>query len=237
MDGRVELKYCVHERVAAHVLEIARAYLAPEPLARGARQRITSLYLDTDHLTFLRWHQSGAGDRFKLRVRGYGDPPGATLFAEIKRKTGAVVRKQRTPFAAERLDSVLEGCRRGSNATPRVLIRGIRESLRDPGSETAVTVDHALEYQPTRRSDLTGQPDAWRPLPLPTNPGQRLLVELKYGGAPPEWMDALIRTLAGSRVSFSKYVAAMTACGASPAADISAPLPTPSSHALPLELM
>jgi len=37
-----------------------------------------------------------------------------------------------------------------------------------------------------------------------------VLVELKYGHRPPDWMEALIRTLAPTRVSFSKYAAAMT---------------------------
>ena len=236
MNGRVELKYCVHERVAAHVLDIARVYLLPEPRARGPHQRISSLYLDTDDLTFLRWHRTGAGDRFKLRIRGYGEPPAATLYAEIKRKTGAVVRKQRTPFPSGQLDAVVEQCRAGSGATPRVLIRGTRESLRDPAAETAVTVDHALEYQPIRRSTLVGDAGAWRPLPLPTTPGQPVpvLVELKYGDVPPEWMSALMRALAPSRVAFSKYVSAMSACGA--LATATAP-PDVSSSTPHLELM
>ena len=216
MDGRVELKYCVHERVAAHVLDVARAYLSPEPLARGPRQRITSLYLDTDDLTFLRWHQAGAGDRFKLRIRGYGEPPAPTLYAEVKRKTGSVVRKQRIPFSAERIASVVDRCRAGSGATPRVLIRGIRESLRDPATETAVTVDCGHEYQSTRRADLTGNPRTWAPLPLPPTSGEPMLVELKYGAGPPDWMAQLIDALEPSRISFSKYVTAMQACPATP---------------------
>jgi VTC domain-containing protein len=73
--GRLELKYCVPDSVAAYVLEIAKAHLVPEPLADGPRQRITSLYLDTADLQFLRWHRERVPDRFKLRIRRYGELP------------------------------------------------------------------------------------------------------------------------------------------------------------------
>lgn len=213
--GRLELKYCVPERVAAHVLDVAHAYLEPEPLARGPRQLVTSLYLDTPDLRFLRWHQEGADDRYKLRIRGYGALPAATLYRELKRKTASVVRKDRKAFPADALRRVAEGCRARHGATPRTLIRGIRESLREPGGETAVTADRALQYQRTRRADLVGANGRWTALPLPPCPGSSpVLVELKFGEWPPAWMDVLIDALAPSRVSYSKYVAAMTGCAA-----------------------
>src|SRR5438046_2986645 len=83
-DGRVELKYCVPEPVAASVMTTARVFLLPDPLAAGSSQRVTSLYLDTAQLTFLRWNQQRVGDRFKLRIRCYGDLPTQTLYAEMK---------------------------------------------------------------------------------------------------------------------------------------------------------
>ena len=209
--GRLELKYCVPERVARQVLGVARGYLARDPLAREPRQRITSLYLDTPDLTFLRWHLDGATDRYKLRIRSYGEPPAATFYAETKRKTASVVRKEREAISAEALDAVIERYRVRLGATPRTLVRGFRESLRDPAGETAVTVDRALQYQSTRSADLIGDGRRWIALPLPPCSGPSpVLVELKYGDAAPTWMDALIRTLAPARVSFSKYVAAMT---------------------------
>jgi hypothetical protein len=54
-----------------------------------------------------------------------------------------------------------------------------------------------------------------------------VLVELKYGECLPEWMEALMRALAPSRIGFSKYVSAMSAGGAFAAA--SAPLAVRSS--------
>jgi len=100
-----------------------------------------------------------------------------------------------------------------SGATPRMLVTCVREPMRDPDDETAVTVDRDLQYQPTRRADLLGDACAWQPIPLSCASGPATaLVELKYGVQPPAWMDALIVQLAPWRVSFSKYVAAMNQC-------------------------
>ena len=87
IPGRQELKYCMSERVARRTLDAAREYLVQEPLATGPRQRVTSLYLDTPDLTFLRWHRDGVADRYKLRIRYYGAAPAHTLYTELKRKT------------------------------------------------------------------------------------------------------------------------------------------------------
>src|SRR6185503_12942135 len=76
--GRKELKYCVPATVSECVLDVARMYLVPDVLSLGPRQRVTSLYLDTPQLTFLRWHRDRAGDRFKLRIRRYGEQPPST---------------------------------------------------------------------------------------------------------------------------------------------------------------
>ena len=163
---------------------------------------MTSLYLDSPHLTFLRWHRLGATDRFKLRIRRYGDQPTPTLYAEVKRKTGSVVHKRRAAFPVDSLHLVLGSSyvpsseampgdsddlkefvrhRSRCRATPRVLVTCVRESLRDAMDGTALTVDRDLRYQPNRRADLAGTPCAWRPIPLPGHSGTEMaLVELKY---------------------------------------------------------
>ena len=230
--GRTELKYCVPGPISEVALDVARGHLVPDALALGPRQPVTSLYLDTPHLTFLRWHRQRAVDRFKLRIRRYGDHPATMLYAEVKRKTGSIVRKRRAAFTVESLQGVLEGSRAPHSeaspdgtddlkefirrrsqcgATPRMLVTCIRESLRDPREGTAVTVDCDLRYQPTRRGDLIGDGRAWRPIRLPSAFGAATaLVELKYTVEPPPWMEALIVQFAPWRVSFSKYAAAMS---------------------------
>jgi hypothetical protein len=208
--GRLELKYCVSESIAVRVLDIARAYLLPEPFASGPRQRVTSLYLDTPDFQFLRWHHERAADRLKLRIRRYGELPPHVLYSEVKRKTRSVVRKERTAFVADELPAVIASSRATWGAAPYALVTGMRESLRDPQGVVAVTVDRALQYQPVSYADLQGRATEWRRLPLPrSNAVDPVLLELKHGFDTPDWMLPLINTLAPARVSFSKYAAAM----------------------------
>ena len=210
-QGRSELKYCVPDLIAADILGAARGHLVAEPLAPGPHQRVTSLYFDTPDLTFLRWHRERAGDRYKVRIRRYGELPAATLYAELKSKSGSVVRKERDAFPAAALDAVVAQCRATHRATPRVLVSVVRESLRDPNGATAVTVDRSLRYQPTTHADMVGRARAWKPLPLPPCIGLApVLVELKFGEEPPGWMAALAAALVPWRISFSKYATAMT---------------------------
>jgi hypothetical protein len=232
--GRAELKYCLPGAISDAALDTAHRYLPPDPLALGLRQRVTSLYLDTAHLMFLQWHRERAADRFKLRIRRYGDDPTPLLYAEVKRKTGSVVRKRRAAFPAQALRAVLNGPdmsdvtsatgvsdeltefvrrRSQSGASPRMLVTCMRESLRDPQDGTAVTVDRELRFQHTCCGDLAGHPHAWQPMSLPNAfVGATVLLEMKYAIEPPPWMAALIVRLAPWRVPFSKYVAAMNQC-------------------------
>ena len=231
VKGRAELKYSVPGPIADTALQIARGYLRPDTFALGPQQIVTSLYLDTAHLTFLRWHDERAVDRFKLRIRRYGDDAAPALYAEVKRKTGSVVRKHRAPFPADALHAVLNASvsrvlsdpaldefiryRSHYAAMPVMLVTCIRESLRDPKDGTAVTVDRDLRYQSTSRGDLIGEGRAWRSIPLPDSSGTATaLLEVKYALDPEPWMGTLIEQLAPWRVSFSKYATAMTASAA-----------------------
>ncbi|MET0212497.1 MAG: polyphosphate polymerase domain-containing protein [Vicinamibacterales bacterium] len=181
VKGRTELKYSLPGPIADAALREARRYLPHDTFAIGPQQLVTSLYLDTAHLRFLRWHRERVLDRFKLRIRRYGDHAAATLYAEVKRKTGSVVRKHRAAFPADALNAVLNAPvggilsdparapiglalsdpaleefvwhRSRCGAKPTMLVTCVRESLRDPRDGTAVTVDRDLRYQPTCRWD------------------------------------------------------------------------------------
>ena len=69
---RVEFKYSVPEGMAMWALQWSGVFLDRDRGLMGP-QLITSLYLDTPTLTFFRWHREQRPDRFKLRIRGYGD--------------------------------------------------------------------------------------------------------------------------------------------------------------------
>ena len=220
---RVELKYAVPEGVAAWALQWSGVFLHRDRDLMGPQQ-VTSLYLDTPTLTFFRWHREQRPDRFKLRIRGYGDSTRDFVWAEIKRKAGTVVHKERAPLSVSALDSVLRGAapameleefvkrRRAFHAAPKLLVTCSRDALREKGAsgEIAITVDRNIQYQPTCRHDLTDDPRLWRDvwLPRPMGPSWAI-VELKYMHQAPTWMKTIMMRLSPYRVGFSKYRAAM----------------------------
>jgi hypothetical protein len=231
-SARIEAKFIVSAELADHVLEWSSVFLQND---RGlsSPQRVTSLYLDTPTLRFFRWHLDGCSDRFKLRVRGYGDCLDDRLYAEVKRKTGLIVRKQRAEISVTELGAVLgetDGewedflgtrspalqCflkkRTAFHAEPKMLVRCLRQSLRESigTGEVAVTVDRHIQCQQTCRPNLVADPLAWRSVLLPLHAGRdAAIIELKYAYQPPQWMRPLITRLAPYRVNFSKYKTAM----------------------------
>ncbi len=232
-SGRAELKHCVPAELATVVLSAARAHLAPDPHAPQGSQTVTSLYLDTPDLTFLTQHRTQAPDRVKLRIRRYGDIGATVVWAEVKRKTGGVVRKYRTGVPASGIDTLLGAgtttgwggwtsdrwslraflrLRESTGAGPTVLVRYQRESLRDrhPLGPDAITLDRRLEFQATPGCSFGDPAVNWRRLPLPHDDPSLVVLELKYGSTPPDWMLPLIAELRPWRVPFSKYVAAMS---------------------------
>ena len=208
---RVELKYSVPENLAAWALQWSGVFLERDSGLAGPQQ-ITSLYLDTPTLTFFRWHSEQRADRFKLRIRGYGESNRECVWAEIKRKAGAVVYKQRAVLATVALDSVLRGEAPSSELAPKLLLNCQRDALRQKSAsgEIAITVDRDIQYQPSCRHDLVDDPRRWRAvvLPCPAEPAQAI-VEVKYMHRPPTWMTTLMLRLGPYRVGFSKYRAAM----------------------------
>ena len=222
VPGRFEDKYALCDELAERVLQRARIFLMPDRGIAGP-QRVTSLYLETPELTFYQWQTTRRIDRFKLRIRGYGEPPSPCVYAEIKRKNGDLVRKQRAEVSLRRLSSTPGGIEandspalkeflkthRALDAQPRILVSCLRTALRDTNTygEIAVTVDRDIVCQPVCDYDLAGDPLAWRPLPLPNN--AITIVELKYVHQPPAWMASLMTDLAEHRVRFSKYGTAM----------------------------
>lgn len=221
--GRVEKKYAVSEELARRVLEWSCEFLRPDRGLGG--QRVTTLYLDTPSLTFYQWQLDRQFERFKLRIRGYGEPPIETVYAEIKRKCGDLVRKDRAEVSLAMLSAVaadprVEGVAPFAvldflkivsffGAGPTVVVSGLRNALRENTSdgELAVTVDRHLVCQNTGNYDFTGDPHTWKPLVLPKRAAA--IVELKHVDEPPAWMVELMAELAPNRVRFSKYSAAI----------------------------
>src|SRR5262245_58283819 len=101
--GRFENKYVLSCNLTTQVLEQARLFLSPDQ-GLDRPQYLTTLYLETPDLTFYHWHNERRIDRFKLRIRGYGQPPEERVYVEIKGRSGKLVRKCRAEVAQSKLD-------------------------------------------------------------------------------------------------------------------------------------
>jgi len=246
---RFELKYWVPEELAPRVVEYAAPYLMLDPHGvKGAdrQQWNTSLYLETRGLDLFRAHVDSYADRYKLRVRAYGDPPSGLAFFEMKRKLDNRCVKTRAAVQLKDVKPLIEGSYTSlpailspldrlhlesflyavtvTQAAPFVLVRAYRESYcsRDRLEDVRMTLDRRIGYQPISTADLRGAPDAWAPINGEAQHGRRgpqVLIELKFTGVAPYWMKKLIDHLELERVAYSKYVSSVRAMLEEPGAD------------------
>jgi hypothetical protein len=232
------MKYWVSEEVADDVLGYARGYLIADP--HGTRRGVisqynTSLYLESPQLSCYRAHVDEAPDRFKLRVRAYGDPPQGLAFFETKRKVNSVIIKTRAAVTMDRMAPLLEGDHDAlteasgtperrhlesflylqtiTHARPFVLVRACREAYcsTDPHEDVRLTIDRRIAFQQARGPGFEADSNDWVPIDGEEEHGRDVgpvMLELKFPGAPPLWMAALVRRLEMCRIAYSKYVAA-----------------------------
>jgi hypothetical protein len=101
---RYELKFTIQPSLANEIREWAKAHMAPDDhLVSGIDSyRITSLYLDTPELGI--FHRESKTKGRKFRLRRYGQS--ASIWLEIKRKKGDLVRKRRSQVAEHELATV-----------------------------------------------------------------------------------------------------------------------------------
>lgn len=234
---RFELKYWVTEAVAERLIAFSTPYLEPDPWTRkGQRTRNVSLYLDTRGLVCLTSHVEGALDRWKVRVRAYGEPPAGSAFFEVKRKAKGITLKKRATLPVSAVRAVLTGgsappplrpderrhleefvyFQRLHRLQPQVLVAAYRDPFvaRQRGEDVRMTIDREIVYQPARGPELNPDPRAWISVPG-VDEGRdwygkrRALVEMKFRGAPPAWMREAVMRFDLRQQAFSKYVAAM----------------------------
>jgi hypothetical protein len=197
---RFELKYWVPEALTREVLEYARPYLVLDPfnVKMGLeRQYNTTLYLETASLNAYRTHKDQAADRYKLRVRGYGEVPEGVAFFETKRKIKSITVKTRSAVKLDQVAPLLDGTydalpeklspdeRRNlenflylktmTDARPCVLVRAHRESYctPDPREDVRLTFDREICFQPARGASLHGDPRGWIPIDGEAQHGHR----------------------------------------------------------------
>lgn len=235
MRPRVELKYALDEDAVERVRRFVAPFVAEDPAVPSVGgQRVTSLYLDTPRGDFRARHLAREADRFKLRVRRYGEDEPLLVYFEVKRKVGRVTDKRRARVAAAHAPLLLAAGPAAAvgaatpdtenlrlflwlmalhRATPRLLVTCRRESYvgPEPACEARVTFDHDVSFQAVQTATLRGDPGRWSRTPLEQG---SVLLELKYSGSPPWWMVELARRLGRRRTAYSKYVAGAAAAGA-----------------------
>jgi hypothetical protein len=236
---RFELKYWVPTAITNEVLEYARPYLVVDPfnVKLGLdRQYNTTLYLETPNLNAYRTHVDAAADRYKLRIRAYGEVPRGQAFFETKRKIKSITVKTRAAVELRDVAPLVDGTynalpasldpveRRNlenflylqtvTDARPCVLVRANRESYctPDPREEVRLTFDREIGFQRARGASFHVNPGDWIPIDGEAQHGHRgshTMIELKFPRIAPLWMGRLIERLDMYRVGYSKYVAAV----------------------------
>lgn len=235
---RHELKYIV----PANRVEEVRAFLAPfccpDPNTKGEPPfyTVSTLQLDSPHLSLHYAKERKLVNRFKLRLRTYGEEPEGTVFFEVKRKEDVFVRKTRSRVQIEdfgeslfadnpavpefsNLDEQINHYEflrlsRAIGAVPVVHIRYDRESwIGNPDTSVRVTMDHRMRYRRAKDFSLRGLSQLpWRSMDGQValrRPYGGVVLEMKCSLEVPKWILYLVRLFGLERTGFCKYSTAM----------------------------
>lgn len=225
---RYELKYWVPPRLMSLVRAHVESFMVREQ--PGPAQRNVSLYLDSIDRQLYRAHLWGSPDRFKLRVRRYGAGPSEQVFAEVKRKVKDVVVKKRAVIAAADWSKVIEPTGpvpdpqqhefayllAVTGAVPQTVVACERTAWvpRTTLDSSRVTIDENIVAYPWRGAffDLDGR----HATPIDgedehAGEGRQAVLELKFTGGAPGWMQGLVQRFGLYRTAYSKFCAAMRA--------------------------
>ena len=197
----------------------AQAWVEPDPHAAdlpGHAYIVSSVYLDSVNLALYRETLEGNCDREKLRVRSYPsvklgkDVP---VFLEVKRRRNRVVEKVRASVDSAFAKALLSGEEvtvRQPDVAEFVAIkqrRGLGPVVRVDynrqayvgafGDGARLTLDRALRG--SLPSDLWVRGGGW------LVEDRSVILELKFNGALPGWMQQLVRRFDLDRRSYSKY--------------------------------
>lgn len=227
MKARYEFKYLITDEQVDIVRSVASAFMEPDPYAPEGVYSVYSLYFDSNSWYCARDTLDGNRVRFKLRIRTYGFKSHFPVFVEEKGRVGTSIVKRRAIISRPTVnalclgDAVPEGgwgTKSDKDAETVMRFREIMDRMRmlprlwvgykrEPwvspfGDGARLTFDYKLKVQPPR-SDKPFKPkkDAWETVPLE----QPTILEMKFNGASPAWMQRLVHGLQLDRVSCSKY--------------------------------
>ena len=237
--ARYESKYLVPPALVPEVRKFIAPFCVPDPYARGFPPEyvITTLQLDDAAYSLHYAKEHEALNRFKLRVRTYGEIGSAPVFTEIKSKREATIHKCRVaiPFA-EWSPELLAGARlprcfrsqrqeidflqfkrlvREMDARPVLLVRYVRESHVGKIDRYArVTFDRKLQYQMTRSWTDFGRSGKWRGMDSTEAQGfglpfSAVVLEVKTLSHAPLWVMDLVERFQLKKCGNCKYSTAL----------------------------
>jgi len=224
---RHEIKYVITEPEAAAIAEFVKPYMQPDryciSLPRGSYP-IVSLYLDSENLQLCQESMHGQKNRFKLRIRSYTDELDYPRFFEIKRRAGSIIIKSRSQVLHRHLASLLsgstwpQGVENGESslrqfilymnsigAKPIVRTRYLRKAFEGKiDHRVRVTFDRDLCYNITKTADVTLDGRGWQRMYL-----NRVILEIKFTGRYPAWLDRMVKYFGLRQQSVSKYASSI----------------------------
>ncbi|MDB5172086.1 MAG: hypothetical protein JWN51_859 [Phycisphaerales bacterium] len=202
---------------------------------------IYSVYLDSPSLELFNATVCGHKNRFKLRARYYDNKPASPVFFEIKRRMNDVIMKSRAAVrrasvqrlfagAAPQREDLLDHDDPGAFSVLREFCQ-LRASL---GAAGRTLVTYSREAWNARDNDAVRVTfdrriaGAWYDNALPSHQalavnrpwvypsidnGHGVVLELKFTGCYPRWMEQLASTFNLYRVCMAKYVSCVQAVG------------------------
>jgi hypothetical protein len=233
---RFELKYIVPERITVELREFVRPYLALDEHGVGRPDfsyPIHSVYLDSDDLVLYWGTMQGMKNRYKLRVRFYEDTPGSPVFFEIKRRSNDAILKQRAAVHRQAVNELLRGrapcmadlvapsprqmaaLERFSSlmlllrATPKAHVAYLREAWTSVADNSVrVTMDRDVRSEPEPGATISTRMRS----PVPVF-GRSAIVEIKFTGRFPTWLQEVVQVFDLERCSAAKYAEGVNQIG------------------------
>jgi SPX domain protein involved in polyphosphate accumulation len=231
LKRRYEFKYLISPAKATAMDNYVAEYL---PVDRFSKKYpdgfydIVSLYLDSPDLRLCRESMTGVLNRYKLRIRTYSDDPTTPRFFEIKRRANTVIIKSRAKVRTEDVEHILAGrykhpasCNpeeidrlkqfmlymQSINAGPVILIRYKRKAYEGIAeNRVRITFDKELCFKTNNEPYVLLSGNDWQRNNICLD---WVILEIKYTGRFPAWLNRMIEYFNIQQRSVSKYSASL----------------------------
>ena len=226
LTSRFERKYLVSSHVADQVRHMVAPHLQHDPFsvnAVGNKYSVCSLYFDNQELFLYYQTKNSEKSRYKLRVRSYGDAANDDLFFEVKKRLNQVIRKDRAAVGREEGRKIIDAINSGnpvdsitdnaelnnflhlskeSSALPNLRVRYMREAFESRSADPVrITFDTDLMTCPSPNAELSSAEGNWVRVP-----DRGVILEVKYSGDPPPWVQNMMEVFNLTNQSVPKYI-------------------------------